>query len=85
MLDEPICSMEDIEKATEDLSWVSGTYLTKTDAMEKAMESVKDELESGLETKLTDAQYKHNLAELRYLEQSNQMKYDGMIFFMIFF
>jgi len=68
--------MKDIEKATKDLSWVSGMYATKTDAMEKALESVKDELESGLETQLTDAQFKHNQAELKYLEQSAKMKYD---------
>jgi len=67
---------KDIDLAVKNLSYISGTYLTKTDAMEKAMESVKDKLETGIQTKLTDAEFQHRIAETRYLEQSQQMVYD---------
>ena len=68
--------MEDINEAVKNLSYVSGMYATKTDAMEKAMESVKDELESGLNTKLSEAELKHRTTELSLLKKSQQMKYD---------
>ena len=68
--------MEDINEAVKNLSYVSGMYATKTDAMEKAMESVKDELESGLNTKLSQAELKHRTTELSLLKKSQQMKYD---------
>ena len=67
---------KDIDLAVKNLSYISGTYLTKTDAMEKAMESVKDKLELGIQTKLSNAEFKHRTAELKYLEQSQKMVYD---------
>jgi len=71
-----VVSKAEIQKVIDDGFTYSGGYFNKTDKTEAILEVVTEKLETGIKTKLSDAEFKHNKALLKY----QRMAYDDMTY-----